>query len=267
MQYSGLLGCNIKYSMSPEIHNSYYKKNNIELRYELFDIKEKYILKFINNLRINKIVGFNVTIPYKQIIMKYLTSVEDTSAKIGAVNTVAVTDENLIGYNTDYFGFIKSLKDNGIIVNGLNALIIGWGGAAKCIAQALTDLKVKNIVVLVRNPEKVNCKFNVLNMQDINDLGFYDMIINCTPLGGANYPTETPIKLNNIKIGALAYDLNYNPTKSKFLVEAEKNGASIMNGREMLVNQAYYSIDIWTENLHRKGLKSEFTKRNVGKNR
>lgn len=251
MKICGLLGKGIQYSKSPKIHNSYYKENNIDFNYELFDLDEEQISNFIKDLKINNIIGFNVTIPYKQLIIKYLDELVYPADKIMAVNTVLVKENELIGYNTDYYGFIESLNYMNISVENKEILIIGNGGAAHSVFCALKDLKAKNIDIMCRDIKRAKEQFigvdKYLFFKSTINYDKYDIIINCTPLGGAKYPSTSPInfKLDDKLNDLIVYDLNYIPKKPKILVDAEKNNAKIINGELMLKFQAYYAINIW----------------------
>lgn len=251
MNYSGLLGRNIQYTLSPPIHNEYYKKNNIPLEYKNFDIQEDEVEKFLEALSKNNIIGFNVTIPYKEYIMNFLQELSYPSDKIKAVNTVAVNDGKLIGYNTDYFGFIESLKANNINLQGKKSLIIGSGGAAKAVLYGVKDLGADEIHMVLRRKESIKehsmyiSKF--FNFEEEFDLKNYDIVINCTPLGGANHIDDCPITIKNCDNDVIFYDLNYNPKVTKFMELGKRYGAKIINGMDMLYSQAYKSIDIWKE--------------------
>lgn len=259
MKKCGLLGKNIKYSLSPIIHNNYYKENNLDLGYELFDIEEKELPIFIKNLKNSSMIGFNVTIPYKEKIVEFLDEIKYPADILKSVNTVLVKEEQLIGFNTDYFGFIASLKENSIDVDGKAALVLGLGGAAISVILALQDLNIKHIEVMVRRVEKAKNKldknsiFNkvkeIKNICETVGMSKYNIIINCTPIGGANYEGQSPIELKGIKAGTVVYDLNYSPEKSKLLSDAEKMGAVIINGKKMLLEQAIKAINIWQEHI------------------
>ena len=253
MKRCGLLGKDIQYSKSPQIHNSYYLENNAQLFYEIFDLNEDEISDFINNLREKNIIGFNVTIPYKERIIKYLSKLAYPADKIAAVNTVAVEDNKLIGYNTDYYGFIKSLEYFNINLHEKKALVVGAGGAAKCIVYALKDLNCSSIVIATRNIHKAEQYFTnvhkITSVYEFIEFQEYDIIINCTPLGGINHKGTLPINFNQIKEKCIFYDLIYNPEKTEFLRKAEQLGAFIINGERMLIYQAYKSADIWLKNM------------------
>lgn len=252
MKTCGLLGRHIQYSLSPKIHNDYYLANNIPLKYEIFDFDFKQLNNFIMNIKNRNIIGFNVTIPYKEKIVEYVHELKYPANILKAVNTVSIsTNGKMYGYNTDYFGFIQSLKDNHINVRDKRALIIGTGGAAKAVYLALKDEKIKSIDILSRNIEKAKDFFlqsTFVEYHSISSLKKYDIILNCTPLGNINF-NKKPIDLIDFNDNLIIYDLNYIPEKSELLIDAESKGLIIINGMSMLVNQAIYSINIWKDQL------------------
>ena len=248
---SGLLGNNIKYSLSPSIHNKYYEQFKIPLNYKLFDVENSELGKFIITAK-EEVVGFNVTIPYKEVIINFLDELAYPANKIKAVNTVLNKNGVLIGYNTDYYGFMRSLQEKNIDLQDKSVLIIGGGGAAKAVLYAVKDLKAKNIDFVLRNKNSVkeHLKYinNILDIKEKIDLSKYYIVINCTPIGGANHVGETPIHIEGEIKDTIFYDLNYNPEITKFLELAKDKGAKFINGYSMLLNQAYESIDIWKNN-------------------
>ena len=232
----GLIGKNIDYSFSVKYFSQKFNDEKIiDSEYVNFDLRE---IEDFNNLEILKINGLNVTIPYKEKIITYLDEVDKAANKIGAVNTIAKKDNKLIGYNTDYIGFIKSFKNN---LNFKNALILGTGGASKAIQYAL-NIKNINFDIGSRKNNKKYISYDLIN-EKIKD---YDLIINTTPLGTFPDVSKKPkINYNLINENHFCYDLIYNPEKTSFLKECEKKGARIMNGLEMLKSQAEESWIIW----------------------
>lgn len=251
MKYTGLLGKNISYSESPKIHNEYYEKNNIPFKYNIFDIKESELSYFIKTLREKNIAGFNITIPYKTKILKYIEKLVYPADKIGAVNTVTVLKEKLVGFNTDYYGFTESLKIRKIELKNKNALIIGNGGSALCIYYALMDMECKNLDVLCRNKNKNMEKLKKIryfyNFSDIIKYEQYSIIVNCTPLGGTNYMKSLPVNLERVKLkeDVIIFDLNYKPKNTLLINQAKNMNITAINGEDMLKFQAYKAIDIW----------------------
>ena len=236
----GLIGKDISYSFSKKFFTRKFINEGLNnCSYENYDINSiSELLEVIND---TKIKGLNVTIPYKESVIELLNHIDPIAKKIGAVNTIKIDKQNkLLGYNTDYIGFKKSLESN--ISNQKRALILGTGGASKAIVYALKTLNIKTLLVSRKNREECITYEDVSN-QIIKD---HTIIINCTPLG--TYPNieECPkIPYQYITERHLCYDLIYNPIKTKFLILSEKKGASIINGNEMLENQAMESWKIW----------------------
>ena len=232
----GLIGKNIDYSFSVKYFSQKFNDEKIiDSEYVNFDLRE---IEDFNNLEILKINGLNVTIPYKEKIITYLDEVDKAASIIGAVNTIAKKDNKLIGYNTDYIGFIKSFKNN---LNFKNALILGTGGASKAIQYAL-NIKNINFDIGSRKNNKKYISYDLINKK-IKD---YDLIINTTPLGTFPDVSKKPkINYKLINENHFCYDLIYNPEKTSFLKECERKGARIMNGLEMLKSQAEESWIIW----------------------
>lgn len=230
----GLIGRNIDYSFSKRYFNEKFRDQRIKnSEYKNFDLDK--INDFIK-IDLSKIKGFNVTIPYKEKIIPFLDEIDEAAKMIGAVNTIVIKGNKLIGYNTDYIGFIKSFKNN---LDFKKALIMGTGGASKAIQFSLKLKKIKFDIV---SRKKSSDYKNYLTIK----LKEYDLIINTSPLG--TYPNigEKPnINYNQINEKKLCYDLIYNPNKTMFLIESEKRGARIMNGLGMLKEQAEESWNLW----------------------
>ena len=236
----GLIGKDISYSFSKKFFTQkFFNEGLNNCSYENYDISS--ISKLLEVINDTKIKGLNVTIPYKESVIELLNHIDPIAKKIGAVNTIKIDKQNkLLGYNTDYIGFKQSLESN--ISNQKRALILGTGGASKAIVYALKTLNIKTLLVSRKNREECITYEDVSN-QIIKD---HTIIINCTPLG--TYPNieECPkIPYEYITDRHLCYDLIYNPIKTKFLILSEKKGASIINGNEMLENQAMESWKIW----------------------
>ncbi len=237
----GLIGRNISYSFS----KGYFTKKFEDLglkhhSYENFDLET--IEQFEELIKSNTdIKGFNVTIPYKQAIIPYLSRLHPKAKKIGAVNTIKFTKKGLKGYNTDVYGFKKSLKPH-LKEHHTKALILGTGGASKAVAFVFDELNIAYKFVS-RNPKQNQLTYSDLT-NDIIDK--YTILVNCTPLGTHPNITDKPdIPYTYIQGKHLLFDLIYNPEKTAFLKEGESRGASICNGLKMLELQAEKAWDIW----------------------
>jgi len=238
----GLIGKKISYSFSKNYFTNKFKKSHLDSNYTYENLDLDDINQFKNIIKQKKFNGFNVTIPYKEKIIKFLDKLDSDAEKIGAVNTIKVCSNNqLKGYNTDYIGFIKSISP---ILNKTHkkAILLGSGGASKSIIFGLDKLNISSIVVS-RSKEKGNIIYEELNNEIINAS---QIIINCSPVGTFPKINECPkIPYKYINSKHICYDLIYNPLESKFLKESKKNNATILNGMEMLKIQAEESWKIW----------------------
>lgn len=241
----GLVGKNIAYSFSKKYFTEKFKEANLPFTYENFDLKEIEDLPIILSLNHEKLIGFNVTIPYKEAIFTYLDEIDKEAEEIGAVNTVKLVDNfYLKGYNTDAFGFENSLKPL-LKKHHKSALIFGTGGASKAVKYVLKKLEIP-FTMVSRNPSK-----NQLSYTNLTDeiIAQNTILINCTPLGThPNTEDCIDIPFQDITSNHLLYDLIYNPLETSFLKKGKKQGATIKNGLEMLQLQAEKSWEIWIEN-------------------
>lgn len=241
MRKFGLIGRNISYSFSQKYFADKFKRESIEdASYEIFDLNS--IEEVEKIFQIKDLTGLNVTIPYKEEILNYLDELDPISKEIGAVNCIKIKNGKKIGFNTDAFGFEKSLIPH-LEFHHQNALILGDGGAAKAIKFVLN----KHLIHFETVIRTGNLKFKDLTKEMVQD---HYLIINCTPLG--TYPNVEecpPIPYEYLNSQHFLYDLIYNPEKTKFLELGEKSGAKSKNGFEMLVLQAEKSWEIWNTSL------------------
>jgi shikimate dehydrogenase len=265
MEFYGLIGEKLPHSLSPKIHNTLFKGLNIEGAYKLFEVEKEELGKAIESLKLLNIKGVNVTIPYKQDVMKYLDFISDEAKKIGAVNTIYLNDGKLYGYNTDYFGFGTIIKNNHIEVKDNIAMVLGNGGAAKAVITYLLDEGIKKLYLVSRrkleesgyNDDRVQCK----TYDEIGDIKG-EILINTTPLGMYPHMEESPVGESVISNFDALIDIIYNPKETKFLKIGKALNKKIAGGIEMLVGQAIKAEEIWQgmslNNEVTKGLYSMF---------
>jgi len=240
----GLLGKNISYSFSKKYFSEKFSHDLLNnYTYENFDITT--IEEFTSILKKNPdIKGLNVTIPYKESIIPYLDTLSETAFKIGAVNVIRFTKKgNLKGYNSDWYGFKKSLEPL-LQPHHKKALILGTGGAAKAVAFALEEMGIFYTNVCRENIEN-HIEYSQVNSTTFNN---YHIIINCTPVGTSpNIEEFPPIPYEFFSERHIAFDLVYNPEETEFLKKAKKKKAIIKNGYQMLVFQAEKAWKIWNK--------------------
>jgi shikimate dehydrogenase len=247
----GLIGENLKHTYSPFIHDRILDKLNIKGQYGVYEVKRTNLKYVVSGLKALGFSGVNVTIPYKVDIIDYLDLLNEEAAKIGAVNVIKISEDNsAIGYNTDYYGFGMMLRKYNIEIKDKNILILGTGGASRAVVQYLKDNFAGNITIVSRNIETARLKYegyDVIEYQDISEVSDCSIIINTTPVGMYPDVNESAIEMKFLKNFKYAIDLVYNPTKTLFLKEAEKEGLITLNGLYMLVAQAVKSQEIWNE--------------------
>lgn len=238
----GLVGKQIDYSFSKSYFTKKFEKEQLPYSYDNFDLAD--INEFPDILDGN-LKGLNVTIPYKERIIPYLDKLNKKADKIGAVNTIKFNKKGeLIGYNTDAYGFQKSLKPL-LKKHHKKALILGTGGASKAIIFVLDKLNISYSFVSRVLSEGVNFSYGTLNEYDIEN---HQIIINCTPQGTFPKINECPdIPYTAISEAHLLYDLVYNPPLTLFLQKGQERGATICNGERMLILQAEKSWKIWNK--------------------
>jgi shikimate dehydrogenase len=239
----GLVGKDISYSFS----KGYFKKkfealglsNHAYNNFDLQSISEfPTIFKNTSNIQ-----GINVTIPYKEEVIQFLDDIDVAAKKIGAVNTIKFSKNGMIGYNTDAYGFQKSVEPY-LKNHHKKALILGTGGASKAIAFVLEELGI-TFSFVSRSGKNNGFKYQEITEDIISE---HTLIINCSPVGTFPNVEEKPaIQYNSIRKEHLLFDLIYNPTETAFLAKGKANGATICNGHRMLEFQAEKSWSIWNQ--------------------
>lgn len=262
-----LIGDPIDKSLSPIIHNEIYRSLKKNLIYLAFNVKEARLEEAISGFKAINLQGFNVTIPHKKSILKYLDDLSPEAKILGAVNTVKNIKGSLVGYNTDGEGFLQTLRDNNISVKNKNILLLGAGGAAYAIGISLSLKGIKSIYIANRTKEKaivLEREINKINENIATYVGDFsldklnkkniDIIINATPIG--MYPLEilSPIELNGFNKNTVVYDIVYKPKETRLILDAKARGFKTFNGISMLFNQGLLSQKIWLD-LEEENLK------------
>jgi shikimate dehydrogenase len=239
MRKFGLLGKTLEYSFSKKFFETYFEKHTIEAQFNNYEIDS---IEQVSDVFQQNLSGLTVTIPYKEAIIPFLDELSDEVKSIGAVNVVQFKGGKKIGHNTDAFGFHQSIKPF-LTFKHERALILGTGGASKAVAHVFNSLGI-DVIYCSRNPKgPKEFPYELLNEYMVKAC---KVIVNCTPLG--TFPnTDECINLpfEHLTPEHLVVDLVYNPPKTTFLLKAEKNGATLLNGESMLKEQALKAWSIW----------------------
>jgi shikimate dehydrogenase len=271
----GLIGYPLTHTLSPLIHNYLIYKSNINGGYTCFELNDLEGLEsLLNFLKKYNFFGLNVTLPYKEMIIDYVSEMSEEAEKCRSVNTLYIKDGNIKGYNTDLYGFRKLLECNNVEVKEKTVVILGAGGAAKSVLTVLLEKKVKKIYLLSRDIEKGRSLINTLDISDVNNIcvNFIsmlkdgidcDIVINATS-AGIKGPFD--IDLSNLRVNFCAIDLQYKLNHFTNFLQALDNRVKLrIDGMEMLIYQAIKSFEIWTNlNIHInfKEIKERLLRRN-----
>ena len=243
----GLIGYPLGHSFSQTFFNQKFEAEGINARYENFAIPDigDFMEVFAETPNLD---GLNVTIPYKQQVMAYLNDVDPVAQRVGAVNVIQVirgkadNDFRLIGFNSDIVGFTRSIAPL-LQPHHKRALVLGTGGASRAVCCGLQDVGVEPQLVSRTKRD------GVLTYDELTPevMASHTVIVNTTPLGMYPHVDECPdIPYDLINSDFLCYDLLYNPDTTLFMKRAEEHGATVKNGLEMLLLQAFESWEIWT---------------------
>jgi shikimate dehydrogenase len=259
MMQLGLIGYPLGHSLSPRIHTAALKACGLEGNYSLFPVHpdDKQGLKdLLTRVRTGEITGLNVTIPHKQNVIEFMDELTPTANAIGAVNTIYLRNNGLVGDNTDAPGFLSDLKkfigDRELGI-GNSALVLGAGGSARAAVYSLVN-DGWNVTLAARRIEqaqKLAAQFKNINAMEFNfqtfKLSNMQLIVNTTPIGMTPNTDQSPLSENLLLPShAFVYDLVYNPRETKLVRDARIQGLSAATGLGMLIEQAALAFEIWT---------------------
>ena len=258
----GIIGYPLGHTMSPTIHESAFNKLGLDMKFNIWETKPENLEQVIHNLRNNNILGSCVTLPHKFEVMNFLDELDETAVEMKAVNWIVNDDGKLVGHNTDWEGFTKSLDFINYNIQNKISLILGAGGSAKAVCMSLIKGESKKIYIynrtkanstnLVENFSKYKNRIHIIeknNLEDPKFLNDIDIIINTTSLGmtGGPNPSISPINTDIINKNALCYDLVYSPSITPFLNGTMKNNIKYLGGLSMLVFQAALGFKLTTK--------------------
>lgn len=258
----GIIGYPIGHSLSSVMQCAALGAAGLKGEYNLLETKPEDLIDRIKTLKKEGYDGFNVTIPHKIPVTLFLSKVDEFANLAGSVNTVKINDDkSLEGYNTDVFGFVKSIPED-INLKGAHGAVLGTGGAARAVVVGLCHLGIKEITLFTRNVidshetvenfrEKFKeVKFNLVQNELLNSLKAFKIVVNTTPLGmkgfrsGISFLNEELVE--SLPDDGLVYDIVYNPIKTELINQAIKAKKRYVGGLDMLVYQGARAFEIWT---------------------
>ena len=257
----GIIGYPLTHSISPIFQQAAFDKLDMDIVYKVWEVTSGELSEKICDLRKEDVIGANVTIPYKEVVVSMLDELDSVASRIGSVNTIVNRGGRLVGYNTDKFGFIQSLREYARFkAQDKNILIIGAGGAARAAIRSLVDEGASSVAIANRTigrarrlayefegekPIPIMCLTSNEFQENVSNV---HLIVNCTSMGMLNGPAEncTPLNARQIPKNVLVYDMVYTPRETPLMQEAKKAEASVVGGLHMLVNQGAKAFEIWT---------------------
>ncbi len=250
----GIIGSPIKHSLSPILHNYWFKKYNLDADYSIIETKNKDLPGIIQKIKDGNYSGINVTLPFKQKIINHIDRIVNDAASTGSVNTLLLdNDRAVVGENTDVFGlqaaYLKEI-DNSV---SKKVLIIGAGGVSPSVILSIQKFGIRNVSITNRTNEKcifLKKKFNSLNILPWNNLKNeikrFDIIINATSLGLKN-GEDFNFNFSNTKNDLIYIDTIYNPLETKTYKFLRDEGRKVFNGLDMFIYQGQKSFYLWTK--------------------
>lgn len=254
-----IIGDPVEHSLSPLMHNAAFKKMDLNYSYIAFRVPSSELRESVDSLKRIHIAGFNVTIPHKVNILRFLDDFDNDSKLAGAVNTVKNENGSLIGFNTDIYGIMNPLENRISNFNGLNILILGAGGACRAALIGLSRKKgIKKIAIFNRDKNRLNEAINLGNKVGLDCFPYdytdskkldevskaSDLVLNTTSVGMQG--ERSPIEKSSITTNTIVFDIVYRPIYTDLLENAKKANARLIYGYEMLLNQGYKAFEIWT---------------------
>jgi shikimate dehydrogenase len=252
-----IFGYPISHSISPPLHNAAFRARGLDVEYQALEVPPGRLAGCVERLRQPDVVGANITVPHKEAVLRLVDEVDAEVAAIGAANTIANLDGRLRASNTDAPGFARALAEAGVAVRGARAVLLGAGGSARAVAQALLAAEVGRLLVANRHPARAERLVQAFQARfpaaDLLAGPLYglspaevrsaDLLINTTTVG--LHDDLSPLEPGLLPGSGLVVDIIYNPPRTRIQREAEGAGLAVMNGLPMLVHQAAVAWEIW----------------------
>lgn len=265
MKYAGLIGFPVSHSLSPRMHNAAFESLGIEACYELWETPLHELEARVHAVRAPQILGANVTVPYKEVVLPWLDAVDAQAERIGAVNTLVNRAGRLVGYNTDAPGFLRALQERAgpaYMLQGKRAVILGNGGAARGAAVALLDSHIGALAILGRTPARIEALLTHMRQHytgacDLQGILLgtttaqraveqADLVVNTTSVGLKEGDETVLIEAEWLTSTTLVMDMIFHRPQTPFLRAAQARGCVTLNGLTMLLYQGALAFELWT---------------------
>ena len=251
----GLIGHPVAHSLSPVIHNNLYRSLGFDMVYHAFDVKPDQVAEAIKGFNALGFMGFNVTVPYKEVVFEIVDHIDSDAQAIGAINTVKIDKGKLIGYNTDGQGFLQSLSQSGFSAYGTKVVLLGAGGSARAIGVAIAGEKPESVTIVNRTFQRAEDLADIINQYKNQKLvrtaksipNDADIIINTTNLGMWPSTKGNPLQGYTLNKQTFVCDIVYNPRETAMLQYAISKSCKTMGGLGMLIGQGLRAVEIWLD--------------------
>jgi shikimate dehydrogenase len=246
---AGVIGSPVRHSLSPAMHNAAFEAAGLDWSYLAFEVAEGDAARALEGMRSLGIEGLSVTMPHKQDVARSVDILTPAARALDAVNCVArLEDGRLEGLNTDGAGFVASLRDAGVNPAGMSVVVLGAGGAARAVIEALASAGAARVSVVNRTVERADPAARLAGecgvVGSVADVARADLIVNATPVGMGS--EEIPVDGRVLRSSQVVADLVYHPRRTTLLAFAEEVGATTVDGLGMLVHQAALAFTRWT---------------------
>ena len=254
-QIYGLIGDPVEHSFSPPMMNAAFTYMNLDARYLVFQVKIKEVSEAIAGIRALNFAGVNVTVPHKMSVIPYLDEISPLAKKIGAVNTISNVKGHLKGTNTDFSGFIRSLKTLNFSPKKKTIALLGSGGSARALVAGLADAGALRVMLHNRTAERAEklvtefsryfplTQLEAVSLQTIHETPL-DLLVNTTTVG--MFSSDLPLNLKQCRKINLLADIIYRPSQTPLLKQAKELGINAVNGIDMLLYQGCDAFTFWT---------------------
>ena len=246
MRRVAVIGFPVAQSLSPAMHNAVFDSLGIDATYEALEVAPAEFDETIARLRRSDFVGLSVTMPHKDAAFRACDEVSRIARRVGAVNTLVFHDGSITGHNTDGIGCLKALEHHGVSIKGRRCVVLGAGGTARSVIDALVDGGARDVLVVNRTAStarqavegRANCRVG-----DVDDIAGAELVVNCTSVGMGT--SESPLERNALVGVACVLDAVYHPLRTRFIDDAVSCGAVAVDGLWMLVYQAVEQQRLW----------------------